>query len=768
MKTTNSSGYTASHWGIFKPIFNNDGRIESLVAFKEDPKPSPNLDKIAKLPYSEKRIRYPMVRESYFRDGPASRDKRGSDRWIRVSWNDALSLVAKEMRRIYDHYGPNAMFGRSYGWMSCGEVNSAVTLNRRLLRLCGGFVECTNSYSTAAIAPVLSCIFGESDPQSSDWDDILNNSRRVVFWGCDPLITNDVDWCTTLHNSYPKIDALKASGINTIVINPLRTQTGSYLESEWIAPYPGTDCALMLAMIYTLHQSGRLDLDFIERFTVGFKPFMAYVLGEKDGIAKSAEWAEKQCGVPARKIRELAHELRDNRTMIMMGWGPQRAQFGEQPPRMVTALACALGHIGLPGGGLGTNYHYCSGGSLSGIGPSVRGIGSNVKPVLPYKDDGAGTALIPVARFAECFLNPGESFYYMDKKLTYPEIRMVMWAGGNPFSHQPQTNRLAESWKKPETVVVTDCFWTPTALNADIVLPACTFFERNDITGIGSYTNDGIVYMKKAIEPMYESKSDYEIYSLLAAKMGCADSFTCGRSEEDWIRVIYQEAAHSKRRFGITLPDYETFKANGVLLFDKNKNEKPYIAFEDFRKDPLKYPLKTKSGKIEITNEKIQDCHYSDCPPHPVYLQPTEFVLAKEKKYPFAFVSAKSMHRLHSQLGGLSSESGTEPVMINEENAREKNIVSGDTVIVKNDRGAILAKAFVTADIRKNVICMRHGAWYEPKEINGGTIDVGGCSNTLTPDIPTSRFTCGNVASSALVDVEKFDAENLNAQKESH
>lgn len=768
MKTSNSSGYTASHWGIFKPIFNNDGRIESLVAFKEDPKPSPNLDKIAKLPYSEKRIRYPMVRESYFRDGPASRDKRGSDRWIRVSWNDALSLVAKEMRRIYDHYGPNAMFGRSYGWMSCGEVNSAVTLNRRLLRLCGGFVECTNSYSTAAIAPVLSCIFGESDPQSSDWDDILNNSRRVVFWGCDPLITNDVDWCTTLHNSYPKIDALKASGINTIVINPLRTQTGSYLESEWIAPYPGTDCALMLAMIYTLHQSGRLDLDFIERFTVGFKPFMAYVLGEKDGIAKSAEWAEKQCGVPARKIRELAHELRDNRTMIMMGWGPQRAQFGEQPPRMVTALACALGHIGLPGGGLGTNYHYCSGGSLSGIGPSVRGIGSNVKPVLPYKDDGAGTALIPVARFAECFLNPGESFYYMDKKLTYPEIRMVMWAGGNPFSHQPQTNRLAESWKKPETVVVTDCFWTPTALNADIVLPACTFFERNDITGIGSYTNDGIVYMKKAIEPMYESKSDYEIYSLLAAKMGCADSFTCGRSEEDWIRVIYQEAAHSKRRFGITLPDYETFKANGVLLFDKNKNEKPYIAFEDFRKDPLKYPLKTKSGKIEITNEKIQDCHYSDCPPHPVYLQPTEFVLAKEKKYPFAFVSAKSMHRLHSQLGGLSSESGTEPVMINEENACEKNIVSGDTVIVKNDRGAILAKAFVTADIRKNVICMRHGAWYEPKEINGGTIDVGGCSNTLTPDIPTSRFTCGNVASSALVDVEKFDAENLNAQKESH
>lgn len=768
MKTTNSSGYTASHWGIFKPIFNNDGRIESLVAFKEDPKPSPNLDKIAKLPYSEKRIRYPMVRESYFRDGPASRDKRGSDRWIRVSWNDALSLVAKEMRRIYDHYGPNAMFGRSYGWMSCGEVNSAVTLNRRLLRLCGGFVECTNSYSTAAIAPVLSCIFGESDPQSSDWDDILNNSRRVVFWGCDPLITNDVDWCTTLHNSYPKIDALKASGINTIVINPLRTQTGSYLESEWIAPYPGTDCALMLAMIYTLQQSGRLDLDFIGRFTVGFKPFMAYVLGEKDGIAKSAEWAEKQCGVPARKIRELAHELRDNRTMIMMGWGPQRAQFGEQPPRMVTALACALGHIGLPGGGLGTNYHYCCGGSLSGIGPSVRGIGSNVKPVLPYKDDGAGTALIPVARFAECFLNPGESFYYMDKKLTYPEIRMVMWAGGNPFSHQPQTNRLAESWKKPETVVVTDCFWTPTALNADIVLPACTFFERNDITGIGSYTNDGIVYMKKAIEPMYESKSDYEIYSLLAAKMGCADSFTCGRSEEDWIRVIYQEAAHSKRRFGITLPDYETFKANGVLLFDKNKNEKPYIAFEDFRKDPLKYPLKTKSGKIEITNEKIQDCHYSDCPPHPVYLQPTEFVLAKEKKYPFAFVSAKSMHRLHSQLGGLSSESGTEPVMINEENAREKNIVSGDTVIVKNDRGAILAKAFVTADIRKNVICMRHGAWYEPKEINGGTIDVGGCSNTLTPDIPTSRFTCGNVASSALVDVEKFDAENLNAQKESH
>lgn len=133
---------------------------------------------------------------------------------------------------------------------------------------------------------------------------------------------------------------------------------------------------------------------------------MAYVLGEKDGVVKSAEWAEAQCGVSAQRIRELAHELRDNRTMIMMGWGPQRAQFGEQPPRMVTALACALGHIGLPGGGLGTNYHYCSGGSLPGVGPSIRGIGSNVKPVLPYKDDGAGTLVIPRRALCRVFPEP--------------------------------------------------------------------------------------------------------------------------------------------------------------------------------------------------------------------------------------------------------------------------------------------------------------------------------------------------------------------------
>lgn len=161
-----------------------------------------------------------------------------------------------------------------------------------------------------------------------------------------------------------------------------------------------------------------------------------------------------------------------------------------------------------------------------------------------------------------------------------------MWAGGNPFSHQPQTNRLAEAWKKPETVVVTDCFWTPTALNADIVLPHAPSLKETISRASETYTNDGIVYMKKAIEPMYESKSDYEIYSLLAAKMGCADSFTCGRSEEDWIRVIYQEAAYSRRGFGVTLTDYETFKAEGVILFDKQKNEKPYIAFEDFRNDP--------------------------------------------------------------------------------------------------------------------------------------------------------------------------------------
>lgn len=755
---------TACRWGLVRPQVRG-GKMVALLPFEYDYAPTPNMNSLCELPYSPSRIRFPMVRESYLKDGPTSRDKRGNDRWVRVTWDQALDLVAKEMKRVYKDYGPSAMFGRSYGWMSTGKINAAINLQQRLLNLCGGFIGCINSYSTAAIGRILPYVIGVADPRSTSWDNVLKNSKRVVLWGCDPLVTNDIDWLTTLHNGAGYFRALKESGIKTIDINPIRTDTGEYLGSEWIAPVPGTDCALMLGMIYELEKSGKADKEFLKKYTSGYDKFLDYVLGKSDNTPKTPEWAAKVTGVPAEKIVSLAHELQENRTMIMMGWGIQRIQFGEQPHWMGFTLASVLGQIGLPGGGIGTNYQYSNGGSPVAYGPFLGGISGAVKPVLPFNQNWKGSKVIPVARFVECFLHPGKTIDFNGTKVTYPEVKMVMWAGGNPFAHQPQTNKLAKAWKKPETVVVTDNVWTATARHADIVLPATTQFEHNDITNIGTYSNDGIVAMQQAIEPQWESKPDYWIFSQLAKRMGCEQQFTEGLDEMGWIKRVYEESRQLGTKMGVALPSFEDFWKKGYFLYDVKPADRDFVAFADFRADPETNDLSTESGKIQIFSPKIDSYGYKDCLGHPSYLEPTECLNTPNRKYPLAYMACKSRYRMHSQLDGavghyFADIRGREPLWIHPDNASARGIKNGDIVMVKNDRGAALAGAYVTDRVRKDAVVLHHGAWYAPKKMKDGTlVDIHGNSNTLSMDVPTSNLACGNIASSGLVDVVKYTGE---------
>ncbi len=756
-----NDGITATHWGIVRPQV-EDGRLVCLKPFEHDYAPTPNIGSLAHLPYSQSRIRHPMVRESYLKSGPASREMRGADSWVRVGWDQALDMVAAEMRRTYDTWGPSAMFGRSYGWMSTGKVNASIPLQQRLLNLCGGFIRCVNSYSTAAISTILPYVVGGPDVRSTSWEVVLKNTERVILWGCDPLVTNDVDWLTTLHNGSGYLKRLKEAGIKTIAINPIFPDTGVFLGSEWIAPRPGSDCALMLGMIHELEKSGKADHDFLDKYTYGYPEFLKYVMGETDGIEKTPGWAAQVTGIPAEKIRGLAHEMRDNRTMIMMGWGIQRIQYGEQSHWMGYALASVLGQIGLPGGGIGTNYHYSSGGAPVATGPFMGGISNKVAPAREIKKPWSGSEYIPVARFVDCIENPGKTIDHNGRKIIYPHVRMIMWAGGNPFAHQPQTTRLVRAWKIPETVVVTDTVWTATARHADIVLPACTVFEHNDISSIGTYSNDGLVAMRQAIEPQWEARTDYRIFSELAERMGVGREFTEGRTEMDWIRKIYQDTLDLGRKTGVELPSFEEFWEKGYHLYEVRQEDRDYVAFEAFRRDPEANPLATESGKIQLYSPKIAGYGYKDCLGYPSYMEPDEFVGSTEKKYPLAYMACKSRHRMHSQLDGTISHdrsniSNREPLWINPADAQERGIKDGDVVLVRNDRGTLLAGALVTDRIARHTVVVHHGGWYDP--VDG--MDIHGNSNTLTMDVPTSSLACGNIASSGLVEVERYKAEEL-------
>lgn len=288
----------ASRWGVVYAHVQG-GKMTHLRPFEFDYAPSPNLNGLCHLPYSPSRIRQPMVREGWLKNGPKSRRSRGEEKFVPVSWEKALDLVAGEMKRVYKDYGPSAVFGRSYGWMSTGRVNAAINLQQRLLNLCGGFIQCENSYSTAAISKILPYVVGTGDPRSTSWDVVIGHSERVVFWGCDPLVTNDIDWHTTIHNATGYIRALRDKGVTTISINPIQTDTAEYLGSEWIAPRPGTDCAMMLGMMHELEATGKADHAFLEKCCSGWKELRAYIMGDEDGVAKTPEWAAEKTGVPA-------------------------------------------------------------------------------------------------------------------------------------------------------------------------------------------------------------------------------------------------------------------------------------------------------------------------------------------------------------------------------------------------------------------------------------------------------------------------------------
>lgn len=761
---------TASHWGLFYAQV-RQGRLTGVRPFEGDAAPSPNLSSIASLVYSPARIRTPMVRRTYLESGPASRLQRGADDYVAVSWEKALDLTAKAINHVYDDYGPSSVWGRSYGWKSSGSVNSSISLLQRMLNLRGGYLLTGNSYSTGAIGTIQPYAIGAKDPRATDWSSILTHSERIVLWGCDPIITNDIDWNTTLHETTPIWHSLKNhSCIRTVAVNPLKPHTLEETGGEWVAVKPGTDCAMMAAMMYVLVENKKVDESFVASCVSGWPQMLAYLDGTEDGIKKTPQWAQQQCGIAAEKIVELALDWASHRTMLMVGWGPQRARYGEQMPWMAVALACALGQVGLPGGGIGFNYHYCNGGFPPAKGPQLQDIPSFVQPVVPVRP-WSGSRAVPVARMADVLAHPGKVIAWNGSRIQYPDIRLVFWSGGNPFAHHPNTFQLEKAWRCPETVIVVDSLWSATARHADIVLPSATFLEREDISFIGSYVNDGIVRMKKAIDPIGKARSDYRIFSELASRIGVGEAFTEGRDEMGWIRKLYEDARERGILRGQTLPEFAEFEREGVLLYPRERNGEPFVAYADFRADPQNHPLRTETGRFVLYSPKIAHLGYQDCPAHPTYMPPfaafgddhaAEEALDETGEESFELVAPKSGARLHSQLNPVthcrSETSNREWCSLHPQDAARFGIADGDIVRVSNRRGSVLASAYVTPSVRPGVLVLHHGAWFDPQNVGDGErLDVHGNVNVLTPDDPTSALANGNIASTARVRVQKWE-----------
>ncbi|WOZ79882.1 molybdopterin guanine dinucleotide-containing S/N-oxide reductase [Kosakonia sacchari] len=715
--------------------------------------------------HSPTRVRYPMVRKGFLASPSRPQGVRGQDEFVRVSWDEALTLIHQQHQRIRETYGPSSIFAGSYGWRSNGVLHKAATLLQRYMSLAGGYTGHLGDYSTGAAQAIMPHVVGGNEvyQQQTSWPLILEHSDVVVLWSANPLNTLKIAWNASDEQGIPYFDALRKSGKRVICIDPMRSETVDFFgdSMEWIAPHMGTDVALMLGIAHTLVENGWQDADFLSRCTVGFDTFSAYLTGERDGVAKTAEWAAEICGITADKIRELAALFHENTTMLMSGWGMQRQQFGEQKHWMLVTLAAMLGQIGTSGGGFGLSYHFANGGNPTRRAAVLASMQGTVKDGIDAVDK------IPVARIVEALENPGAPYQHNGMDMHFPDIRFVWWAGGANFTHHQDTNRLIRAWQKPELVVISECFWTAAAKHADIVLPATTSFERNDLTMTGDYSNQHLVPMKRVVAPQYEARDDWEVFAELSERWepGGRARFTEGKSDLQWLETFYNIAAERGASQQVTLPPFAEFwQANQLIEMPESEQNARFVRFADFRRDPQANPLKTPSGKIEIFSERINSFGYADCPPHPMWLEPDEWH-GNAQPQQLQVLSAHPAHRLHSQLNysrlrETYAVAGREPVTLHPADAKARGIVAGDVVRVWNQRGQVLAGAVVTDGIKPGVICIHEGAWPDLDPAAGG-ICKNGAVNVLTKDLPSSRLGNGCAGNTALAWVEKYQGPAL-------
>ncbi|MCC0014020.1 MAG: molybdopterin-dependent oxidoreductase [Hoeflea sp.] len=745
---------TASHWGTYRVAYAN-GLPSRLTGFEADSDPSPIGDAMLDTLGGPCRIGAPMVRKGW-RDG--ERALRGRDEFTEVSWDEALNLVAGELDRVRTDHGHEAIYAGSYGWASAGRFHHAQSQLRRFMNLFGGCSVSKDSYSYAAAEVILPHIVGSMSKlllEHTSWKAVTEGAKLVVSFGGLALRNAQMNpGGTGSHSQRADMLAARKAGVEFVNISPAAGDAIAELGADWLPIRPNTDVALMLALAHTIVSEGRHDTAFLASHSAGLERFLPYLTGASDRIPKTAGWAEEITGIPADTIVTLARRMASTPTMINASWSLTRQQNGEQAYWMLVVLAAILGGIGKKGTGFGL-----------GLG-AVNSVGSH-RAHLPVAALPTGRnpvdSFIPVARIADMLLNPGAPFEYNGRSLHYPDVKLVYWAGGNPFHHHQDLNRLRKAWERIETVVVHEPFWTPLARRADIVLPATVGLERNDLAA--SPRDNFLIASQRAVEPFGQARDDHAIFADLARRLrpsgsnetGFVASFTEGRSETEWLGELYEETRQRGVAAGCVLPDYATFLETG--MFELIPEDEPATMLKAFGDDPVANPLPTPSGRIEIFSETIERF---GLPGHPVWIEPAEWLgSALAKTYPLHLISHQPERRLHSQLDhGSHSLAGKihdrEPCRMNPKDAAGRGIGDGDLVRLYNGRGSCISAAILDPGVRPGVVMIATGAWYDPDWETDPDCCKHGNPNTLTADLPTSILAQGPSAQTCLIDVERL------------
>jgi anaerobic dimethyl sulfoxide reductase subunit A len=696
--------------------------------------------------YSEIRLKYPLRRVG----------ERGEGKFERISWEEALNHVASKILEIKEKYGNSAILfvpGGGNQGMLHGVTPVGLMLNQ-----IGGYTRMWGipSYEGALFASMAT--YGTMMTGNARED--LLNSNLIIMWGWNPA--NTVwDPGTSLW-----LARAREKGTKIVAIYPIFTDSAAVFADEWIPIRPGTDTAMLLAMANVIINEKLHDLRFINKYTVGFDRYKAYVMGDEDDIPKTPKWAEEITTVPEKIIRKLAREYATKKpAALIAGWGPARTAFGEQYSRAANVLCAITGNIGINGGYasgfMRAYYSRESGGSVGKKkeGP-IKQTDEKLKLKKPRPQDNLVDLNAPPRKDALYKLQGGTNpastrihfnDYYnlilQGTKGGYPaDIKMAYICGTNRLNQYGNVNKGVKALKSLEFIVTHEQFMNPTTKFADIILPANTFMERNDIA-VPWLGSPYYIYLNKAIDSLYESKSDLEICRDLSKKLGIKSSLL-DLLEDQILRIMTSPRKDIK--------SYNKMKKDGYY---KVNVEEPFVAFKNQIDDPENYPFPTLSGKIEIYCEHIAEKNNPLMPAIPKYFSHDEhYDSPLAKKYPLQLITPHNKRRTHSSLHNLPwlEEIESHAAWVNPTDALFRNISNGDLIDVYNDRGRVRIHAKVTDRISPGVVCVYQGEWYDPDKDG---VDRGGCANILTKDAysPGGAFPLN----SSLVEVEIFQKNQL-------
>jgi len=765
--------------------------------------PSPWSLSYKKRTYSPNRIKYPLKRVDFDPNGERNTQNRGKSKYVRISWEEATDLIASEIKRIIGSYGPLAILAQGDGHGECKTIHTPHGHQARLLEMLGGFTQqVRNPDSWEGFYWGSKHVWGQGivgmmDPSDNCMKDITEHCDQVLFWGCDPETT---PWGFVGQFASRLCYFWAECGIEQIYVCPDLNYGAAVHADKWIPIWPNTDAAMQLAVIYVWLQEGTWDEEYINTHAIGMDKVKAYVLGEEDGIPKTPEWASKKCGVPEWTIKAFAREWAKKCTSIAHYFGGSmfRGPYSHEPARLECIL---LGMQGL--GAPGVHQVQISYGGMPR--PVLLKSTRFFNPQLPERLTKPtqttirawGKQLIPKTLIHKAILDPPIVFYgnggieepVEDQFIRY-EYPIAKEKGGTEI-HMMWTDTpcritcwncgnetiLAERDPKIEFIIAQHPWLENDCLYADVILPTNTNMEIDDIV---TNTRQGtqhhsVILLNKAIEPVGESKSDYEAVLEIAKKLGKELEFSEGKTTRDLQQEVFKNMNLDE------ICTWDEFEKNQYVILETAENwEDDVVGLRPFYDDPEKNPLPTPSGKLEFYCERIDKNFPCDDerPAIPKWIEKS--AMHDERRgswraaaYPLLCMSNHGRWRVHAQADDIpwSREVATckvkgydgymyEPVWMNPADAEARGIKMGDIVIVHNERGIVLCGARVWERIIPGAVYVDHGARHDP--IIPGKVDRGGAINTISGDWIASKNAVGQATSGYLVEVSPCTGEMMD------